>query len=144
MRALAGRMSTGMNKVYLLGNLGADPELKMLPSGTSVLKFSVATTEKWFDKDKQEKERTEWHHVSMFGKRGEALSKYLTKGNRVLVEGRIHYSSSEKDGVKKYFTEVVAQDLHFAGGGSKPPASIETMLSGAPIPDPGMDVEIPF
>ncbi len=144
-RALATRMSTGMNKVYLLGNLGADPELRVLPNGSAVLKLRMATTERWLDKEKREQERTEWHHVSIFGKRGEGLSKHLAKGSRVLIEGRIHHSSSEKDGQKRYFTEVVAQDVFFAGGGSKPPPTLEAMLAGAPLPPaPSMDADIPF
>jgi single-strand DNA-binding protein len=139
-------MSDGMNKVYLLGNLGADPELRMLPSGTAVLKLRLATTESWLDKDKQQRqERTEWHTVTVFGKRGEALAKYLSKGQKLLVEGRIHNSSAEKDGQKRWYTEVVAQDVFFAGGGGRPPASIEALMPPAPPePDANANLDVPF
>jgi single-strand DNA-binding protein len=138
---------SGMNKVYLLGNLGADPELKLLPSGTAVLKLRLATTETYLDKDKNKQDRTEWHHVTIFGARGEALAKHLSKGQKVLIEGRIHHSSSEKDGQKRYYTEIIATDLWFAGGGyQRPGASLETLLANAPPPPPVDEPieELPF
>jgi single-strand DNA-binding protein len=109
-------MTTGFNRVTLFGNLGAEPELRNTPSGHSVLKFSLATNEVWFDKEQNKQERTEWHKVVMFGTRAPALSRLLTKGSPVLVEGRIQTSSYEKDGVKRYSTEIVASDLCFAQG----------------------------
>lgn len=118
-----------MNQVTLLGNLGADPELKTSEKG-SVLKLRLATSTSWFDKDKNERlERTEWHRVTVFGKRGEALSRLLKKGSRILVRGEIRHSSYEKDNVKHYSTEIVADDVLFADGApngafkSKPPPS---------------------
>ena len=111
-------MTTGFNRVTLLGNLGAEPEYRNTPSGHSVLTFNLATNEVFFDKEKNKQERTEWHRIVMFGNRATALSRVLTKGSPVLVEGRIQTSSYEKDGIKRYKTEIIASDLCFAQGRS--------------------------
>lgn len=111
-------MAEGLNKVMLLGNLAADPELRTTPTGQSVLKLRLGTTDSYVDKNQQRQERTEWHSISVWGKRGEALHRLLVKGSRILVEGRLQTSSYEKDGVKKYRTEIVADDVFFAGGPS--------------------------
>ncbi len=110
-------MSEGLNKVMLLGNLGADPELRVTGSGSSILKLRLATTESYLDSNNARQERTEWHQVTMFGKRGEALSKILRSGERIFVEGRIQTSSYEKDGEKRYRTEVVATNIILNGRG---------------------------
>jgi len=104
-------MSEGMNKVYLLGNLGADPELKHATNGTAYLRFRLATTERWKDKQGELQERTDWHTVQLWGKRAEALANYLSKGSRVMVEGKVETNSYEKDGQPKYFTYVKARDI---------------------------------
>lgn len=105
-----------MNKWIGMGNLGADPELRMTSGGNACLKFNLATTEKWNDKQSgQKQERTEWHRCVMWGPRAEGLAKYLSKGSKVLVEGRIHYDSYDKDGIKRYTTDIVVSDLEFAG-----------------------------
>jgi single stranded DNA-binding protein len=109
-------MADGLNKVLLFGNLGADPELRLTPGGQSVLSLRMATTEVYFDKERVKQERVEWHTVTVWGRRADALAKLLGKGSRVLVEGRIHNSSYEKDGVKKVKSEVVAEELFLAGG----------------------------
>ena len=110
-------MAEGLNKVMLLGNLGADPELKMTQSGQSVLKLRLATTETYLDKNQTRQERTEWHSVTMWGKRGEALAKFLTKGERIFVEGSLRTSSYEKNGEKRYSTEINASNVILAGRG---------------------------
>ncbi len=110
-------MAEGLNKVMLLGNLGADPELRVTQGGQAILKLRLATSETYLDKDNARQERTEWHSVTMWGKRGEALSKFLTKGERIFVEGRIQTSSYEKDGEKRYRTEVVANNIILSGKG---------------------------
>jgi single-strand DNA-binding protein len=110
-------MAEGLNKVLLLGNLGADPELRVTQGGQAILKLRLATTESYLDRNNTRQERTEWHSVTLWGKRGEALSKFLTKGERIFVEGRIQTSSYEKDGEKRYRTEVVATNIILAGRG---------------------------
>ncbi len=111
-------MAEGLNRVILLGNLGADPELRMTNSGSAVLKLRLATSETYLDRNKQRQERTEWHSVIVWGKRAEALGKFLGKGDRLLVEGSLRTSSyDDKDGNKKYRTEVVATNVVLSGGG---------------------------
>jgi single-strand DNA-binding protein len=116
-------MAEGLNKVMLLGNLGADPELRVTAGGQAILKLRVATTETYLDKNNTRQERTEWHSVTLWGKRGEALSKFLSKGERIFVEGGLRTSSYEKDGEKRYRTEVVASNIILAGRGKGGDAS---------------------
>jgi single-strand DNA-binding protein len=102
----------------LLGNLGADPELRMTNGGQAVLKMRLATSETYLDRDRVRQERTEWHNVVVWGRRAEALSKFLTKGSRLFVEGGLRTSSyQDRDGNKRYRTEVVANNIILAGGG---------------------------
>jgi single-strand DNA-binding protein len=112
-----------MNKVFILGRLGTDPELKNLPNGASC-SFSVATSEKWKDADGQKQERTEWHKVVVYGKLAELCAKYIHKGSQALVEGRVQTRSWDaKDGSKKYTTEIIANDVRFLD--AKPKAEPE-------------------
>src|SRR5215470_13866359 len=111
-------MAEGLNRVMLLGNLGADPELRMTSGGQAVLKIRLATSETYLDRNKVRQERTEWHSVVVWGKRAEALAKILAKGSRIFVEGGIRTSSyDDKDGNKRYRTEVVANNIILSGGG---------------------------
>jgi single-strand DNA-binding protein len=125
-------MTNGLNRVTLFGNLGADPELRTTAAGLPVLSFRLATTEVYFDKNQEKQERTDWHHVVMFGARGEALARLLTKGSLVLVEGRLQTSSYEKDGIKRFKTEVIASELCLGGrrslNGSPPQPRVEQAL----------------
>ena len=119
------QMSNSMNKVFLLGNLGADPELKEF-DGTAKLRFRLATSASWRDKASGEiKEKTEWHMLTMWGKRAEALAGILTKGSRVMVEGRLETRSYEADGATKYVTEVKVDDLFLAGRSSRSRTDVE-------------------
>ncbi len=106
----------GVNKVILVGNLGADPELKALDTGTVVRRLSVATTRTWKNKNTQETEsETEWHRISVWGKTAEHCNNYLAKGRQVYVEGRLRTSSYQQDGINKRSTEVVADTVQFLG-----------------------------
>lgn len=110
-------MAEGLNRVILLGNLGADPELRSTSGGTAVLKLRLATSESYLDRNKQRQERTEWHRVVVWGRRAEALGKILTKGDRILIEGSLRSSSyDDKDGNKRYTTEVIASNIVLGGG----------------------------
>ena len=111
-------MADGLNRVMLLGNLGADPELRMTNSGQAVLKMRMATSESYLDRDRVRQERTEWHNIVVWGKRAEALSKFLSKGSRMFVEGSLRTSNYEdREGVKRYRTEIIAKDIILAGRG---------------------------
>jgi single-strand DNA-binding protein len=111
-------MAEGLNRVMLLGNLGADPELRMTSGGQAVLKLRLATSETYQDKNRQRQERTEWHNVVIWGKRAEALAKILTKGSRIFVEGGLRTSSyDDRDGNKRYRTEIVCSNILLQGSG---------------------------
>ena len=101
-------MSRGINKVILIGNLGGDPDVRYLPNGNAVTNVTLATSDSWKDKQSgQMQERTEWHRVVFFGKLAEIVGQYLRKGSKIYVEGRLQTREWEKDGVKRYTTEVV-------------------------------------
>lgn len=109
-----------VNKVTLLGNLGADPEIRFTPGGQAVANFRMATTDNWTDKSGQRQERTEWHRVVVWGKLGELCGEYLKKGRQCYVEGRIQTREwQDKDGQKRYTTEIVANQVIFLGGGGR-------------------------
>ena len=112
-------MSEGLNRVTLIGNLGQDPELRFTQSGQAILNLRLATTEKYLDRDGNKKEQTDWHQVTIWGKRGEALAKFLRKGSRLCVEGSIRNSSYEKDGTKRYKSEVNARNILLLGDGRR-------------------------
>lgn len=107
----------GINKVILIGRLGKDPEVRYSADGTAVVNFSIATSDEWKDKNTGEKkEKTEWHRIVAFGKLGEICGEYLSKGKQVYLEGKLQTRSWEKDGVTRYTTEIVANDVQFLGG----------------------------
>ena len=106
-----------VNKVILVGNLGADPELKYTPSSRPLCNLRIATTDVFKDKSGQRQERTEWHRVTVWGDQAENCSKYLSKGRSVYIEGRLQTRSYDKDGQKHYATDVVADRVVFLGGG---------------------------
>ena len=114
-----------VNKVILIGNLGRDPETRYMPDGGAVTNISVATTDVWKDKNGEKQEKTEWHRVAFFGKLAEIAGEYLKKGSQVYVEGRLQTREWEKDGVKRYTTEIVANQMQMLGsrqgmGGAAP------------------------
>jgi single-strand DNA-binding protein len=121
-------MAGGVNKVILVGNLGADPELRYTASGTAVAKFRIATSENYTDRQGAKQERTEWHRITAWGKLAEICGQYLSKGKMVYIEGKIRSDTWEQDGVKRYSYEIVADTMRMLGGGrgereSEPPFS---------------------
>lgn len=113
-------MARGVNKVILIGNVGGDPETRYLPNGNAVTNITLATTDSWKDKQTgQQQERTEWHRVVFFGKLAEIAGEYLKKGGQCYIEGRLQTREWEKDGVKRYTTEIVVDmngTLQLLGG----------------------------
>jgi single-strand DNA-binding protein len=122
-----------INKVIIIGNLGRDPETRYMPDGGAITNISVATTDKWKDKNGEMQEKTEWHRVAFFGKLAEIAGEYLKKGSQVYVEGRLQTRKwQDKDGADKYTTEIVANQMQMLGsrsgmgggrGGEAPEAS---------------------
>lgn len=102
-----------INKVTLIGNLGKDPECKVLESGQMVASFPVATTEKWKDKNGEIQEATEWHNCNAWGKQAEVIEKYLKKGSKVFIEGKIKTRTYEKDGQTRYATDIQIKEFQF-------------------------------
>ena len=106
-----------VNKAILIGNLGKDPELRYTPSGQAVASFPIATTDRYKDKDGNWQERTDWHNIVVWGRQGETVKEYLRKGRSAYVEGRIQTRSyDDRDGNKKWITEIVASRVQFLGG----------------------------
>ena len=106
----------GVNKAILIGNLGRDPELRTTPNGQSVVNFTLATSETWTDKSGERVERTEWHRIVVWGRTAETCAQYLSKGRTVYIEGRIQTREWEdKDGHKRYTTEINASTVNFIG-----------------------------
>jgi single-strand DNA-binding protein len=110
-------MSRSLNRVQIIGNLGADPELRSTPSGARVATLSVATSRRWNDRQGQQQEKTEWHRVIFWEKLAEVCERYLKRGDRVYVEGSIEYRQYEdKDGQTKYITEIRGREMIMLGG----------------------------
>jgi len=149
-------MSSGYNRVQILGNLGADPELRVTPGGQAVLKLNVACNESYLDRNNVRQERVEWVRSVVWGRRAEALGKILAKGSQVFIEGRLQTSSYERNGEKRFSTEVVAntvilcggrgapgQDRGKSGGQDRAAGAAEDFDEGRGAPIPGDD-DIPF
>ena len=132
-----------INKAILIGNLGADPEVRYTQSGTAVANFNLATTETW-TKDGNKEEKTEWHRIVAFGRLGEVCGEYLSKGSKAYIEGRIQTRQWEdKDGNKRYTTEIVAREMKIltpkgASQGNSGPGD------EPPLPEPSMGDDVPF
>ena len=111
-------MARGVNKVILVGNLGADPEMRHTGGGTAVTTLNIATSESWTDKQSGEKvEKTEWHRVKMFGRLAEIAGDYLKKGRQVYIEGSLRTDKyTGKDGVERYSTDIIASEMQMLGG----------------------------
>jgi len=139
---------SGVNKVILVGRLGADPEVKNISPTSTVARLSLATSESWTDKEGQKQERTEWHRVVVWGKLADLCGKYLAKGRQVYVEGRLQTRSWEdQQGQKKYSTEIVANTVQFLGAGGEARESASQSQGHdnfGPEPSFNADEEIPF
>jgi single-strand DNA-binding protein len=111
-------MARGINKVILIGNLGADPETRAIPSGTTVANLRIATSESWRDKQSgEQQERTEWHRVALFGRLAEIAAEYLKKGSQVYIEGSLRTRKwQDKQGNDRYSTEIIGNELQMLGG----------------------------
>jgi single-strand DNA-binding protein len=138
-----------VNKAILVGNLGRDPDVRYLPSGQSVAKFALATSDSYTDRGGSRQERTDWHNIVVFGKQAELCGQYLKKGRQVYVEGRIstrQYDAKDGSG-KRYFTEIVAQRVQFlggrAGGAGAQDEAPSDFTADAPV-TPMDDEDIPF
>ena len=153
--------SRGVNKVILVGNVGADPETRYMPNGNAVTNITLATSETWKDKNTgEQQERTEWHRVTFYQRLAEIVAEYVRKGSKLYVEGRLQTRSWEQDGVKRYATDVIANEMQMldsrsgggnGGGGYQPaqqPAQPQSSPQSAPQSAPaGMDSfddDIPF
>ena len=148
-------MARGINKVILVGNLGADPEVRYMPSGSAVTNARIATTDNWKDKQTgEQQERTEWHQVVFFNRLAEIAGEYLKKGSQVYVEGRLQTRKwQDKTGNDRYTTEIVANEMQMLGGrgGGGAPSSNMSSSTSAPANAPAnaaseadFDDDIPF
>lgn len=110
----------GVNKVIIVGTLGADPETRYTPGGTAIASIRIATNESWKDKQTgEQKERTEWHRVEFFGRLAEIAGEYLKKGSQVYIEGKLRTDEYEKDGVKRWSTKIIADEMQMLGAKSE-------------------------
>ena len=142
-------MARGINKVILVGNLGQDPELKNLPSGSAVCNLRIATSESWKDKQTGEmKEQTEWHSISLFGRLAEIAAQYLRKGSQVYIEGRLRTRKwQDKSGADRYTTEIIADELQLLGGkgdGQRSERPAQAKQQAEPKQRDEFDDDIPF
>jgi single-strand DNA-binding protein len=127
-----------VNKVILVGNLGRDPEVRYMPNGEAVANFSIATTENWKDKSGVKQEKTEWHNIVMYRRLAEIAGEYLKKGRPVYIEGRLQTRKWEKDGVTRYSTEIIGDQMQMLGskdGGSSGGASYDGGMDQGGAPD---------
>ncbi len=142
-----------VNKVILVGNLGKDPELRYTPSGTAVCTFSLATTDRFKNKQGEQQDRTEWHNIVVWSGLAEVCGKYLVKGKQIYIEGRIQNRSyDDRDGNKRYITEIVASEMQMLGrageqgegGGQRSTARVNEPAGGPEEPPFNPDDDIPF
>jgi single-strand DNA-binding protein len=131
-------MARGVNKVIIVGNLGNDPETRYMPSGSAVTNLSVATNESWKDKQTgEQKDRTEWHRVAMFGRLAEIAAEYLRKGSQVYIEGKLRTRKwQDQQGNDRYSTEVIADEMQMLGGRSGGGAPASGDFGPPPSPPP--------
>ena len=138
-------MQRGVNKVILLGNTGSDPEMTAMPSGDAIATIRIATSESWNDKATgEQKEKTEWHRVVFFKRLAEIVGEWVKRGDKIYVEGRLQTRSWEKDGVKRYSTEVVASEMQMLGSKKEKQTEDSTKISPAKLDSMDFNDDIPF
>ncbi len=142
-------MSRSLNKVMLIGNVGNDPDVRATSSGTQVAKVSLATNRQWKDGSGQQREKTEWHRLTFFGRLVDIVDQWVKKGDRLYVEGRIEYSESESDGQKKYWTDVIVTEMVMlgstgGGGGRGRDEGFQSDPAPSPAPISEPDDDLPF
>ena len=135
-------MAKGINKVILIGNLGGDPDVRYMPSGSAVTNLSVATSDYWKDKETgEQRDKTEWHRVVFFGRLAEIAGEYLKKGSKIYIEGSLRTRKwQDKSGMDKYTTEIVANEMQMLdsrGGGQGAPANFPSKPAEAPVSNAG-------
>ncbi len=131
-----------MNKAMVIGNLGNDPEIRYTQSGTPVATFSVATTERWKDKDGQQQEHTDWHRIVVWDKLAEICGEYLKKGSKVYIEGKMQTRKWEENGTTRYTTEIIAKNMEMLGGKTNP--ADNTMGGNEPLGYGNDNGDVPF
>ena len=137
-------MARGVNKVIIVGMLGKDPDVRYTQGGTTITSISVATNESWKDKNGEKQERTEWHRVKFFGKLAEIAGEYLKKGGQVYIEGSLRTEKyTDKQGVEKYSTDIIANQLQMLGGGQERSESRSNASRSAPREAPRDDDPFP-
>ena len=139
-------MAYSLNKVQLIGNIGKDAELKYTPSSVAVASFSVATSEQWKDDAGNKQEKTEWHNIVAWRKLAEICGEYVKKGGKIYVEGKLSTRTYEKDGVKQYRTEIVADNIILLSGEAKPKQeeSVQPKKDAPKSGKPTKDDDLPF
>ncbi len=134
--------SRGINKVILVGNVGADPETRYMPNGNAVTNITLATSETWKDKNTgEQQERTEWHRVTFYQRLAEIVAEYVRKGSKLYVEGRLQTRSWEQDGIKRYATDIIANEMQMldsrgSGGGGNSGGNYQPSQAAAPASKP--------
>ena len=136
-------MARGVNKVILVGNLGADPETRSMPSGTTVTNIRIATSESWKDKASgAQQERTEWHSIALFGRLGEIAAEYLRKGSQVFVEGKLRTRKwQDKQGNERFSTEIIADNMQMLGARAGGAPAVSGERGGASSAPPRDDYD---
>lgn len=143
-------MSRSLNKTTLIGRVGSDPEIRTTASGTKMAKISLATSRTWTDRSGQKAEKTEWHRITTWDKLAEIVERFVSKGDRLYIEGRIEYSETEHEGQKRYWTDIHANELIMLGGAGERDAapagrSAPARAGRAPAPNPFDDEDdLPF
>lgn len=133
-----------LNQVSLIGRVGKDPEIKQFDNGNKVANFTLATSEKYKDKDGNKQEKTEWHSIAIWGKLADVVESYVKKGSLLYLSGKISYRGYESDGQKKYFTEIIASQMTMLGGNANANKEANDSQPANPVASDNGDDDLPF